>query len=43
VVGLIEAERIPYKGLGNFIWKGVQSGLVNSLNPVGKRRVVRGK
>lgn len=43
VVGLVEAERIPYKGLGNYIWKGVQSGLVNSLNPVGKRRVVKGK
>jgi hypothetical protein len=41
VVGEISSERIPYKGLGNFAWKGVQSGLVNSINPFGKRRVVK--
>lgn len=39
VIGEIHAQRIPYKGLGNFIWKGVQSGIVNSLNPIGKNRV----
>ena len=36
IVGVIEFERVPYKGLGNYIWKTVQSGLVNSLSPVGK-------
>ena len=36
IVGVIEFERIPHKGLGNYIWKTVQSGLVNSLSPVGK-------
>lgn len=36
VVGTMETERVPYKGLGNFIWKAIQSGVVNSLNPVGK-------
>lgn len=36
VVGVIEFERVPYKGLGNYIWKSVQSGVVNSMNPVGK-------
>jgi hypothetical protein len=41
VVGEIQVERIPYKGLGNYLWKGVESGLINSLNPLGKHRVVR--
>jgi hypothetical protein len=41
VVGEIYTERVPYKGLGNYLWKGVESGVVNSLNPFGKRRVVR--
>jgi hypothetical protein len=43
IVGEIQTERVYYKGLGNFLWKGVQSGIVNSLNPFGKRRIVKGK
>lgn len=38
IVGLIDFERVPYKGLGNYVWKSVQSGVVNSMNPVGKRQ-----
>ncbi|MGB5508331.1 hypothetical protein [Robiginitalea sp.] len=41
IVGEIAFDRIPYKGLGNFAWKGVQSGLVNSINPFGNHRVVK--
>ena len=41
VVGEVSFERVPYKGLGNFVWKGVQSGIVNSLNPFGKHHVVK--
>ncbi|MDM9631159.1 hypothetical protein [Robiginitalea aurantiaca] len=40
-VGEIEFERIPYKGLGNYVWKGVASGLVNSVSPVGKHKVIK--
>lgn len=36
IVGVIDYERLQHKGLGNFIWKAVQSGVVNSLNPIGK-------
>lgn len=43
IVGEIRTERVPYKGLGNYLWKGVQSGIINSLNPLGKRRIVKGK
>ena len=41
VVGEIAVERIPHKGLANYLWKGVQSGLINSLNPFGKHHVVK--
>jgi hypothetical protein len=41
VVGEIAFDRVMYKGLGNFAWKGVQSGLVNSINPFGKHRVIK--
>jgi len=41
VVGKIQVERVPYKGLGNYLWKGVESGLINSLSPFGKHRVVK--
>jgi len=41
VVGQIQVERVPYKGLGNYLWKGVESGLINSLSPFGKHRVVK--
>lgn len=30
-------ERVPYKGLGNYFWKTIQSGVINTLNPVGKK------
>ena len=39
VVGTVEFTREPYKGMANMVWKGVESGVVNSLNPFGKRRV----
>ncbi|RXP53796.1 hypothetical protein EC396_09885 [Lutibacter sp. HS1-25] len=35
-VGIIEFERVPYKGFGNLLWKSVMSGMVNTLNPIGK-------
>lgn len=35
-IALIEAERVPYKGFSNLIWKSVMSGMVNTINPVGK-------
>lgn len=38
VVGAIEFSRVPYKGVWNYVWKGVQSGVENSLNPLGDRR-----
>ncbi|GAB1308691.1 hypothetical protein KH5_13740 [Urechidicola sp. KH5] len=34
---IMQFERVPYKGLGNYFWKTIQSGLVNTLNPVGKK------
>lgn len=36
-VAKIEVDRIEYKGLGNLIWKSVQSGLVNTILPTGKK------
>lgn len=38
IVGAIEFSRVPYKGVWNYVWKGVQSGVENSLNPLGDRR-----
>lgn len=35
-VAHIEFERVMYKGFGNFMWKSVQSGLVNSVAPTAK-------
>lgn len=35
-IGLIEAERVPYKGFGNLLWKSVLSGMINTINPLGK-------
>jgi len=32
----IEFERTPYKGFGNLLWKSVMSGMMNTLNPLGK-------
>jgi hypothetical protein len=41
VVSEIHTERVPYKGLANYLWKGLESGIINSLNPFGKHKVVR--
>ncbi len=38
IIGSMAYEREYYKGLPNFIWKSIQSGIVNSFNPVGKRK-----
>ncbi len=38
IVGMIDFERTPYKGVWNYVWKSVQSGVVNTLNPLGERR-----
>ena len=35
-IAKISVDRVEYKGLGNLIWKSVQSGLVNTINPFGK-------
>ena len=35
-IALIEAERVPYKGFSNLLWKSIMSGMVNTINPVGK-------
>ncbi|PLX02090.1 MAG: hypothetical protein C0595_12220 [Marinilabiliales bacterium] len=37
----IEFERVSYKGFGNLLWKSVQSGLVNTISPIGKTMVNR--
>ncbi|SFR36875.1 hypothetical protein SAMN04490243_1197 [Robiginitalea myxolifaciens] len=29
-------ERDPSKGVVNYIWKGIQSGIINTFNPIGK-------
>ena len=34
----INFERLKYKGFANYIWKSIQSGVVNSIMPFGKRR-----
>lgn len=34
-IGVIEFERVPYKGFGNLLWKSVMSGMLNTMNPVG--------
>ncbi|WP_276389590.1 hypothetical protein [Eudoraea chungangensis] len=35
-IASMKFERVKYKGLGNFLWKGIQSGLINSINPLAK-------
>ena len=34
---LMSFDRVEYKGLGNYLWKTVMSGLVNTISPVGKK------
>ena len=38
IVAGIDFKRIKYKGFANYIWKSVESGIVNSLNPIGKHK-----
>lgn len=38
IVGQIDFERIKYKGIGNYLWKSIQSGIVNSMTPFGKHK-----
>ncbi|MDT0539918.1 hypothetical protein [Croceitalea sp. P059] len=35
---VIQFQRVPYKGFGNYIVKSIESGLINSVYPFGKRR-----
>ena len=35
-VAQMSFERVEYKGLGNYLWKTLQTGIVNSLLPTGK-------
>lgn len=37
-VAKINQDRFMYKGIGNFLWKGIQSGVVNSVAPFGNRK-----
>lgn len=37
-VAEVNFERVPYKGFTNLLWKSVQSGLMNTLLPVGKHK-----
>jgi len=30
-------DRVEYKGLGNYLWKTIQSGLLNTIAPLGKK------
>lgn len=34
-VAIMEFDRVLYKGFGNFLWKTLQSGIVNSIVPIG--------
>ena len=38
IVGTIDFERNAHKGVWNYVWKSVQSGVVNTLNPIGDRQ-----
>ena len=31
----MDFERTPYKGLGNYLWKTIESGIINTVSPVG--------
>jgi hypothetical protein len=35
-VAMMSFDRVLYKGFGNVIWKTLQSGIVNTISPVGK-------
>ena len=34
---IMSFDRVEYKGLGNYLWKTIQSGLVNTIAPGGKK------
>lgn len=34
---IMSFDRVEYKGLGNYLWKIIQSGLVNTIAPIGKK------
>ena len=34
----IHYQRVPYKGFGNYMFKTIESGLINSVYPFGKRK-----
>jgi len=34
-VAAMQAERVEYKGMGNYLWKTLQSGIVNTVAPFG--------
>ncbi len=38
IVGVIDFERVKYKGIANYLWKSVESGVVNSMAPFGKHK-----
>ncbi len=38
MVGTIDFERVEYKGFGNYIFKSIESGILNSVYPLGKRK-----
>ncbi|MGI9548208.1 MAG: hypothetical protein ACR2MM_13270 [Flavobacteriaceae bacterium] len=38
IIGSMNYEREYYKGLPNYLWKSIQTGVVNSFNPVGNRK-----
>ncbi|NOX87119.1 MAG: hypothetical protein GXO86_14370 [Chlorobi bacterium] len=35
-VAVMNFNRVMYKGFGNFMWKTLQTGIVNTVSPVGK-------
>ncbi len=41
IVSTMHFERVPYKGIGNYLWKSIQSGIVNALVPTGKHQSVK--
>jgi hypothetical protein len=39
-VAQMQFDRVMYKGFGNFMWKTLQSGIVNTISPAGKSEKV---
>lgn len=38
MVGAIDFDRVKYKGFGNFLFKSIESGIINSVYPFGNRK-----